>query len=270
MKKIDFEAHFYPEEYVRALYKNEEYPNFRDDPKTGKRRLWYNAEVGQPFGDFLLDALTDLGEQRLAKMNACGIDMQALSLSAPGIEQLDPSIGTELSRKANDTLSGVIKKYPDRFLGYATLAPKHPREAAAELDRAVKELGFIGWNTHSNFGDSYLDEPVYWPILEMAANLEVPVYLHPTVPAIPSACAYGFALAGAPFGFGAETALCMMRLIYSGVFDRFPGLTIILGHLGETLPFLFNRIDWAYVRPFDPEARPKLRQSLHAGLYVHL
>ena len=261
MKKIDFEAHFYPEEYVEALYKNEGYPSFRDDPKTGTRRLWYNAEVGQPFGDFLLDALTDLGEQRLAKMDACGIDIQTLSLSAPGIEQLDPSIGTELSRKANDTLSGVIQKYPDRFLGYATLAPKHPQEAAAELERAVKELGFIGWNTHSNFGNSYLDEPVYWPILEMAANLEVPVYLHPTVPAIPSAWTYGFALAGAPFGFGAETALCMMRLIYSGVFDRFPGLTIILGHLGETLPFLFNRIDWAYVRPFDPEARPKLKKK---------
>jgi predicted TIM-barrel fold metal-dependent hydrolase len=260
MKKIDFEAHFYTADYVRAMYENDGYPNFKDHPQTLKRRLWYSADVGQPFGDFLLDALLDLGEQRLSRMDASGIDVQALSLSAPGLEQLDPAVGTDLSRKANNALAAVIQKYPDRFLGYAALAPKRPKEAAAELQRAVKDLGLLGWNTHSNFGDSYLDEEVYWPILEMAAKLEVPVYLHPTVPAIPNAWTYGFALAGAPFGFGFETALCMMRLIYSGVFDRYPGLKIILGHLGEALPFLFKRIDWAYVRPFDPEARPKLEK----------
>jgi predicted TIM-barrel fold metal-dependent hydrolase len=261
MKKIDFEAHFYTADYVRAMYENDGYPSFKDHPQTLKRQLWYSPDVGQPFGDFLLDALLDLGEQRLSKMDACGIDMQALSLSAPGLEQLNPAVGTDLSRKANDALAAVIQKYPDRFLGYAALAPKRPQEAAAELQRAVKDLGLIGWNTHSNFGDSYLDAQVYWPILEMAAKLEVPVYLHPTVPAIPNAWTYGFALAGAPFGFGLETALCMMRLIYSGVFDRYPGLKIILGHLGEALPFLFKRIDWAYVRPFDPEARPKLEKK---------
>jgi predicted TIM-barrel fold metal-dependent hydrolase len=261
MKKIDFEAHFYTADYVRAMYENDGYPSFKDHPQTLKRQLWYSADVGQPFGDFLLDALLDLGEQRLSRMDASGIDMQALSLSAPGLEQLDPAVGADLSRKANDALAAVIQKYPERFLGYAALAPKRPKEAAAELERAVKDLGLLGWNTHSNFGDSYLDEEVYWPILEMAAKLEVPVYLHPTVPAIPNAWTYGFALAGAPFGFGLETALCMMRLIYSGVFDRYPGLKIILGHLGEALPFLFKRIDWAYVRPFDPEARPKLAKK---------
>lgn len=261
MKKIDFEAHYYTVDYVRAMYENDGYPSFKDHPQTLKRQLWYSADVGQPFGDFLLDALLDLGEQRLSRMDACGIDMQALSLSAPGLEQLDPAVGADLSRKANDALAAVIQKYPDRFLGYAALAPKRPKEAAAELERAVKDLGLLGWNTHSNFGDSYLDEEVYWPILEMAAKIEVPVYLHPTVPAIPNAWTYGFALAGAPFGFGLETALCMMRLIYSGVFDRYPGLKIILGHLGEALPFLFKRIDWAYVRPFDPEARPKLAKK---------
>lgn len=261
MKKIDFEAHFYTADYVREMYENDGYPSFKDHPQTRKRQLWYSADVGQPFGDFLLDALLDLGERRLDRMDACGIDMQALSLSAPGLEQLDPAVGTDLSHKANDALAAVIQKYPDRFLGYAALAPKRPQEAAAELQRAVKDLGLIGWNTHSNFGDSYLDAEVYWPILEMAAKLEVPVYLHPTVPAIPNAWTYGFALAGAPFGFGLETALCMMRLIYSGVFDRYPGLKIILGHLGEALPFLFKRIDWAYVRPFDPEARPKLAKK---------
>ena len=146
-------------------------------------------------------------------------------------------------------------------MGYAALAPKDPLQAADELERCVKELGFVGWNTHSNFGDSYLDDKKYLPILARAAKLGVPVYLHPTVPAIPQVKGYGFALAGAPFGFGLETALCMMRLIYSGVFDIYPNLKVILGHLGEGLPFAFKRIDWAYERPFDPAARPKLSRK---------
>ena len=272
MKKIDFEAHFYTQDYVNALYNNDGYPNFRDLPDTGKRRLWYFADVGQPFADGLLNALLDAGDQRVARMDAYGIDIQVLSLSAPGIEQLDTQVGTELSRKANNSLSEMINKNPDRFMGYAALAPKDPQAAARELERAVKELGFSGWNTHSNFGDAYLDEKQYWPILETAARLRVPVYLHPTVPAIPSTRNYGFALAGAPFGFGFETALCMMRLIYSGVFDQYPDLKIILGHLGEALPFLYKRIDWAWVRPFDPEARPQLAkkpgQYLNDHVYV--
>ena len=258
MKRIDFEAHFYTREYVDALYRHKGYPRFGLDEATKGRRLWYNSEVGQPFADFLLDALLDPGEGRLARMDKCGIDVQILSLSAPGVEQLDPAVGTVVARNANDVLYELISKYPDRFMGYATLAPKDPPQAADELERCVKELGFKGWNTHSNFGDSYLDDKKYLPILDRAAKLGVPVYLHPTVPAIPQTRGYGFALAGAPFGFGLETALCMMRLIYSGVFDIFPNLKVILGHLGEVLPFLFKRIDWAYERPFDPAARPKL------------
>ena len=261
MKRIDFEAHFYTRQYVDTLYRHKGYPRFGLDEATKGRRLWYNSEVGQPFADFLLDALLDPGEGRLARMDKCGIDVQILSLSAPGVEQLDPAVGTVVARNANDVLYELIRKYPDRFMGYATLAPKDPPQAADELERCVKELGFKGWNTHSNFGDSYLDDKKYLPILDRAAKLGVPVYLHPTVPAIPQTRGYGFALAGAPFGFGMETALCMMRLIYSGIFDICPNLKVILGHLGEVLPFLFKRIDWAYERPFDPAARPKLSRK---------
>ncbi len=261
MKKIDFEAHFYTQEYLETMYQNKGYPRFADDEKTKGRRLWYNAEVGQPFADFLLSDLLNLGEERLNKMDECGVDVQVLSLSAPGLEQFDLAAGAALAQSANNALSEVIKKYPDRFMGYAALAPKNPTQAADELERSVKELGFKGWNTHSNYGDSYLDEREYWPIFERAEKLDVPIYIHPTVPAIPQLKGYGFALAGAPFGFGLETALCMMRLIYSGVFDRYPELKIILGHLGEGLPFLLKRIDWAYVRPFDPAARPKLSKK---------
>jgi hypothetical protein len=260
MKRIDMEAHFYPEEYIKAMYENKGYPRFADDAQSKGRRLWYNSEVGQPFADALLDRLLDVGEKRLQKMDECGVDVQVLSLSAPGIEQFDPATGTILARKSNDALFEVIRRYPDRFMGYAALAPKNPKAAADELERAVTELGFKGWNTHSNYGDTFLDDPVFRPILERAEKLGVPVYLHPTVSASPQMKGYGFALAGAPFGFGADTALCMLRLIYSGIFDRCPRLTIILGHLGEALPFLFKRIDWAFVRPFDPKARPKLEK----------
>ena len=261
MKKIDFEAHFYTTEYIETMYHHKGYPRFSDDEQTKKRRLWYNPEVGQPFADFLLNALMNLGEERLKRMDACDVDVQILSLSAPGLEQLDPTTGVDLAKKANNTLSEVINRYPDRFMGYAALAPGNPQEAADELERCVQELGFKGWNTHSNYGNTYLDDKKYLPILERAEKLNVPIYLHPTVPAIPQLKGYGFALAGAAFGFGIETALCLMRLIYSGVFDKYPQLKIILGHLGEGLPFIRNRIDWAYVRPFDPAARPTLSKK---------
>lgn len=271
-KKIDLEAHFYTKEYLDALAANTDGP--RLDPGDGGRgrRLFYFPSVGQPFADALLDPLLDLGEGRLEVMDRYGIDVQVLSLSAPGLEQFPVARGTELAAAANDALAAAVARHPDRLRGYAALAPKDPKAAADELERAVTELGLIGWNTHSNYGDSYLDEERYWPILERAERLNVPVYLHPTVPSVPQVHTYGFALAGAPFGFGMEAALCMMRLIYSGVFDRYPKLTVILGHLGEFLPFLFKRIDWAYERPFDPSVRPPLARKpseyLTSNVYV--
>lgn len=272
MKKIDFEAHFFVPEHLQALRDNEGYPRLVEQGGEKGRRLWHTPDVGQPYGDALIHSLSDLGEARLAKMDACGIDVQILSVTAPSIDQLDPGIGTALAGKANDALYEVIQSYPGRFKGYAVLAPGAPEEAADELERAVRDLGFVGWNTHSNIAGSYLDEERFLPIFERAEKLEVPVYLHPTVPAIPQVRSYGFALAGAPFGFGMETSMCMMRLIYSGLFDRLPGLKIILGHLGEALPFLMKRIDWAWVRPFDPAARPGISRRpseyLKGNVYV--
>lgn len=272
MNRIDFEAHFFSEEQLDALRENEGYPKLIDTDESGKRRLWHTPDVGQPYGNPLFHALREIGPDRLAKMDACGIDVQILSVSAPSIDQLDPRVGTDLSRKANDALFRVIRKYPGRYKGYAVLAPKAPEEAADELERAVSELGFIGWNTHSNYAGAYLDEDRFVPILERAERLNVPVYLHPTVPAIPQVRTYGFALAGAGFGFGMETSMAMMRLIFSGIFDRFPRLQFILGHLGEGLPFIKKRIDWAYERPFDPSVRPKISKKpseyLKSNVYI--
>jgi predicted TIM-barrel fold metal-dependent hydrolase len=172
MKKIDFEAHFVTEEWLAKMFEKKGYPK-------------YDGAV-EPIGDVLLEKLLDLGEGRLRSMDENGIDMQVLSLTIPGVEQLDPRIGTALARNVNDALAEVIKSYPDRFLGFASLAPQSPGEAAEELERCVKELDLRGWKTHSNYGGSYLDDKKYWPIFERAAKLDVPVYLHirPTRPSL--------------------------------------------------------------------------------------
>ncbi len=262
MKKIDFEAHFVTRDYVRAMEQQKGYPRYVVDEQTKNRRLYYTDDVGEPLGDLLLNKLLDVGEERLKDMDKAGVDVQVLSLTSPGVEQFDPSMGTELAAGINDELYSIVQNYPTRFEGYAALAPKNPEGAVKELERSVKELGFKGWKTHSNYGGTYLDDKEYWPILEKAEELDVPIYLHPAVPAIPPLRKYGFALAGAPFGFGIETAICMMRLIYSGIFDKCPRLKIVLGHLGEGLPFVLQRIDFAYVRPwFEPAARPNLKKK---------
>jgi hypothetical protein len=262
MRRIDFETHFVTRDYVRAMEQQKGYPRYVVDEQTKNRRLYYTDDVGEPLGDLLLNKLLDVGEERLKDMDAAGIDVQVLSLTSPGVEQFDPSMGTELATRINDELYSIVQNHPSRFVGYAALAPKNPEGAVRELERSVKELGFKGWKTHSNYGGTYLDDKEYWPILEKAEELDVPIYLHPAVPAIPPLRKYGFALAGAPFGFGIETAICMMRLIYSGIFDKCPRLKIVLGHLGEGLPFVLQRIDFAYVRPwFEPAARPNLKKK---------
>ena len=263
-KKIDFEAHFMTQGFVTALYDNKAkgYPHLADDGPGGVRCMHFTADAFEPFKDPLYSNLMHLDEQRVEMMDQAGVDMQVLSLTAPGLEQFDPAKATALAREANDELTEFIARYPDRFKGFAALSPKEPESAAKELERCVKDLGLVGWKTHSNFGDSYLDDQRYWPVLEAAADLGALIYLHPTAPMISQLRRYGFALAGAPFGFGVETAMCTMRLILSGAMDRFPGLKIVLGHLGETLPFILERIDFPYVRPhFDPEARPAINHK---------
>ena len=126
----------------------------------------------------------------------------------------------------------------------------------------MTKLGFKGWKTHSNYGGEFIDDQKFWPILERAEKLDVSVYLHPAVPNIPQLTKYGIVSAGPPFGFGIEVCITMVRLIYSGVMDRFPKLKIMLGHYGEGMPFLIHRIDFAYLKPwFDPEATPKLQRK---------
>ncbi len=260
MKKIDIENHFATQAYVDALYHNQGYPRFVDDPGTGQRHVYHSPDYWQPFGDALVDRLLDLDDVRIAAMDAAGIDVAVISHTAPAPEQLEPKLATAIARDANDKLAEAIDRHPDRYLGFATLGPREPEEAVKELERAVKDLGFRGWNTHSNFGDSYLDDKRYWPILAKAEELDVPVYLHPTFPIIPQLTDYGLALAGPSFGFGIETSMVMMRLILAGVFDAFPKLKIILGHYGEALPFLLKRVDRSFLQYHVPKGSSSMPQ----------
>ena len=243
MKRVDLENHFASEAWIEALKHNNGYPRLEEDRARGTHTLWFAADSFHPGAS--MERLLDIGEVRLGAMDAAGVDVAVLSLNAPGVEQFEPDLGARVARESNDALAEAVDKYPDRFLGFAALAPKNTDEAVKELERCVKELGFKGWNTHSNFWDSYLDEKRYWPILAKAEELDVPVYLHPTVSPIPQLRTYGQALSGPSFGYTAETAMLMMRLIISGVFDAFPSLNVILGHYGEALPFLLDRVDRA-------------------------
>ena len=275
MKIIDIEAHFYTHEYQDYLLSRKEPP--REELYKGYVRLWYEPKIWEPHGLEIEDRLVDLSNDRLKNMDMAGIDMQVLSLSTPGCEQFPPAKATSLSRKTNEELYKVINKHPDRFAGLAALAPQSPEKAARELERAVKELGLKGAKINSHIKGDYLDDKKYWPIFETAESLDIPIFLHPNTPG-PSSIKpyedYGFALAGPPWGFGAETSLHALRLIYSGVFDKYPRLKIVLGHLGEGLVFWLYRIDFSFKRPWmEEEIRPQIKRMpseyLRNNFYVN-
>jgi uncharacterized protein len=199
----------------------------------------------------ILEQVREIGERRIAAMDAARIDVQVLSLNSPGVEQLDALQACALAREANEFLAAGIERHPARFAGFATLPTGAPERAAAELERTVREHGFKGALINGHHRGRYLDEPFFRPILERAASLRVPIYLHPTQPPQPviEASYGGFApevtylLASAGWGWHIETAVHVLRLILGGVFDRYPNLQIIVGHMGEGLPFMQSRLD---------------------------
>jgi 2,3-dihydroxybenzoate decarboxylase len=203
----------------------------------------------------LRDRLFDVGELRLKEMDEAGIDIQVLSHGAPATQRMDAETGIAVARAANDRLKDIIGKHPDRFRGFAALPTADPRAAADELERAVTKLGFKGAMIHGLANGVFLDERRFRPIFERAQALDVPIYLHPAVPHPAVVEAYykdylkefpGLLTAG--WGFTVETATQAIRLVLSGLFDACPDLKIILGHLGEGLPFSLWRIDMALAR----------------------
>jgi predicted TIM-barrel fold metal-dependent hydrolase len=188
--------------------------------------------------------LLDLGASRLAAMDASGIDVQVLSHNQPGCQALAGRAAVDTAREVNDYLHAAIKAHPDRFAALAALPTAEPAAAAKELERAIRNLGFKGAMINGRTGDSFLDEKKFWCIFECAEALDVPIYLHPSRPH-PAVIQTYFAnyeeLALAAWGFAIETGAHFLRLALAGIFDAFPRLTIILGHLGEGLPFMLHR-----------------------------
>jgi hypothetical protein len=200
----------------------------------------------------IADQLCDIGEGRIAQMDASGIDVQVLSLNTPGVEQLDAPEAVPLARDANNQLAEVVQRHPTRFAGFAALPTAAPDVAADELERMVREHGFKGAMINGHSRGRYLDDEFFWPILERAEALDVPIYLHPTPPpqAVIDASYTGNyppevagMLATVAWGWHIETATHILRLVLSGAFDHFPNLQFVIGHMGEGLSFMLPRIE---------------------------
>jgi len=190
--------------------------------------------------------LIDLGDRRIAAMDAAGISMQVLSHNQPGCQALDASAAVPMAGEVNDLLFEAVKAHPGRFEGFAALPTADPAAAVRELERAVTKLGFKGAMINGHTRGRFLDAKQFWRIFECAEGLGVPIYLHPSRPqsAVMQAYFDGYEeLALAAWGFGIETGAHFLRLLFAGVLDAFPDLKFILGHLGEGLPFMLHRIN---------------------------
>jgi uncharacterized protein len=204
-----------------------------------------------PRGVRIYEQLQDIGDKRIAEMDAAGIDMQVLSLNAPGVEQAEAAEQLSVALESNDFLAEAVKKNPKRFAAFAALAIAAPDKAAEELDRRVRQQGFKGALINGHTRGRYLDDRFFSPILERAEALNVPIYLHPTIPpkAVVEASFGGFSppvtavFAGAGWGWHIETAVHLIRMILGGVFDRYPKLQVVIGHLGEGIPFMLPRLN---------------------------
>ena len=191
--------------------------------------------------------LVDLDGERLGDMDATGIDHQVISLTAPGVQVLERDLAIHIAALANDRLAEAVARHPDRYTGLAAMAPQDPAAAAREIERGITKLGFRGVILNSHTQGEYFDDRKFWEIFEVCEQLNVPIYLHPNTP---SRAMIGpmleSGLDGAIFGFAVETGMHLLRIIVSGAFDRYPKLKIVVGHLGEALPFWLFRLDFMH------------------------
>jgi len=233
MKVIAIEEHFIT-------------PMYREKVGANEFRNFYLKSRGEQLGHDIVEQNSDLGAERLAHMDAAGVDVEVLSFGSPGPQAFAAEVAIPMARDANDRLYQAIQRNPGRFAGFAALPTADPEAAAQELERCVSKLGFKGAMIHGHTRGSFLDERKYWTIFERAQALGVPIYLHPTLPHPDAVKAYfeGYEeLARAGWGFAVDTSCHFLRIVFAGVFDAYPRLRIILGHLGEGLPFAMHRLN---------------------------
>lgn len=210
--------------------------------------------LARPNGPDIDARLRDLGDGRIADMDAAGIDVQVVSHVQPAAQGTIPNGSSPaLAAKLNDELAAAVSRHPGRLAGFAALPTASPAAAADELERAVRDLGFAGGLVNSTLGTdgTFLDDPRFDVLLARFAGLDVPLYLHPAPPpdslretlygGLPPAVSA--ALATSSWGWHAEAGLHALRMVMTGVFDRHPGLKLIIGHCGEMIPFMLARID---------------------------
>lgn len=243
-QRIATEEAFCPAEMLEIYKKILQGPN--PDPGFVSLMGFYMSSPSER-ARHIIECLTDLGEKRLRHMDEAGIDRQIIALTSPGVQIMDADTAVSFARVANDELSEAVRKHPARFSGMVAIAPQNPREAAKEIDRGIQKLGLSGVIVNSHTHGEYLSDPKFWEIFEAAEANNTPIYLHPNTP--PRNMIQPFlecGLDGAIFGFGVETGMHALRIITAGVFDRFPKLQIILGHMGEALPFWAYRLDYMH------------------------
>ncbi len=207
----------------------------------------------------VIERLQWIDERRIADMDATDVAVHILSLTSPGVQIFDSATAVALARSTNDTLLAAIAAHPDRFAGLAAIAPQHPAEAARELERCVR-LGLKGAILNGHTLGEYLDDPKFWDIFAAAEALDVPLYLHPNSPSagmIQPLLQRG--LDGAVYGFGVDTGMHLLAIITSGAFDRFPRLKLVVGHLGEALPFWLYRLDYMHAATVRSKRYPAMK-----------
>ncbi|HEY8520968.1 MAG TPA: amidohydrolase family protein [Gammaproteobacteria bacterium] len=230
--------------------------------------LWRNLD---PTGNTGFTArLMDLGENRLAAMDAAGIDMQILMLTAPGVQVFDAETGTALARDTNDQLAEACRNHPDRYAGCVAIAPQDPRRAALEIERGIQRLGLKGVIVNSHTKGEYLAEPKYWEIFEAAEANDVPIYIHPREPSPEMVKPFiDYDLLRGDLGFGVEVAFHTQAIINAGVFDRFPNAKLVIGHGGEGIPYNLYRLDRTHpVRRPDQRAKEPPSYYMRRNVYI--
>ncbi|MGN1057437.1 MAG: amidohydrolase family protein [Comamonas sp.] len=248
----------------------------KDDADAGFRGLmgFYMSSKSER-AQHIMRTLTDMDDLRLKHMDDAGVDVQVLALTSPGVQVMDDAVAVECARQSNDFLAAAIQRHPTRLAGMLAVAPQNPAEAAKEIARGVSTLGMNAVVINSHTKGEYLSDTKFWEIFEAAEAHDAPIYLHPN--ALPQQMYPLFkecGLDGAIYGFGVETGFHALRLITSGVFDRFPKLQIILGHMGEALPFWAYRLDYMHaatvrsqrydsVKPLKKKPSDYLKENFH-------
>jgi aminocarboxymuconate-semialdehyde decarboxylase len=246
---VDFHNHFYPKAYVNELKKNNGYASIAID-SSGNQILEYTGDY-----NIIVGPHVNL-EDRISAMKKYGIDLEVLTLTTPGVERESVERGVRLARMVNDEFGGIINKHPDNFTALATLPMQDPGASCEELERSVKDLGLRGAMIFSNVNGKQLDSQEFFPIFEKAARLDVPLFIHPTSP-VNSSFMDEYRLVPI-LGFGVDTTLALLRIVFSGVLERLSNLKLVATHTGGVFPYLRGRIEAGYQAY--PECKIKIQR----------